>query len=64
MAFVVKLLDSGGALEPRWVMIMRGRGLGPREEATVFPDREAADEEAKKWQAMTPKVFSVIVEPA
>jgi hypothetical protein len=45
-------------------MIMRGRGLGPREEATVFPDREAADEEAKKWQAMTPKVFSVIVEPA
>ena len=62
MAFVVKLLHSEGAFEPRWVMTTHGRGFGPRESATVFPDREAADEEAEAWKAMTPKVFSVVVE--
>ncbi len=60
--YVVKLLDSEGALEPRWAFADRGRGFGPREGATVFPDREAADEEAEVWKAMSPKVFSVVVE--
>jgi hypothetical protein len=62
MAFVVKLLNSDVASQPRWVMTTPGRGFGPREGATVFPDREAADEEAEAWKAMTPKVFSVVVE--
>jgi hypothetical protein len=61
--YVVKLLDSEGALEPRWVSTEHGRGFGLREAATVFPDREAADEEAEAWSAMSPK-FSVVVEPA
>jgi hypothetical protein len=65
MAFVVKLLHSEGAFEPRWVVTTtHGQGFGPREEATVFPDRQPADEEAEAWMAMTPKVFSVVVEPA
>ncbi len=62
MGFVVKLVNSDGASEPRWVIDKLGRGFGPREGATVFPDRETADEEAEAWKAMTPKVFSVVVE--
>jgi hypothetical protein len=61
--YVVKLLDTAGTSEPRWVMIMRGRGFGSREAATVFPDREAAQSEAEIWKAMSPKAFSVVVEP-
>ena len=60
--YVVKLLDNKGALEPRWVTNDGGRGYGPREGATVFPDHEAAEEEAEVWKAMSPKVFSVVVE--
>jgi hypothetical protein len=62
MAFVVQLQNSDSASEPRWVVNARGRGFGSREEATVFPDREAADAEAEAWKAMRQKVFSVIVE--
>jgi hypothetical protein len=62
--YVVKLLDNNGTLEPRWVMTEGGRGFGTREGATVFPDREAADSESEIWKAMSPKVFSVVVEPA
>jgi hypothetical protein len=41
-----------------------GRGLGSRENATVFPDREAANAEAKIWQALSTQAFTVVVEPA
>ena len=64
MAFVVKLLNSDSASQPRWVINMLGRGYGSREEATVFPDRYAADEEAEAWKAMKQSVFSVVVEAA
>ena len=64
MAFVVKLLSSDSASQPRWVTTMLGRGFGSREEATVFPDRYAADEEAEAWKAMNQKVFSAVVEVA
>ena len=40
------------------------RGLGTREHATAFPDREAALTEAKIWKAISETAFSVIVEPA
>jgi len=45
-------------------MAGRGRGLGSRENATVFPDREAAVSEAKIWQALSTQAFSVVVEEA
>jgi hypothetical protein len=64
MAFVVKLLNSDGVSEPRWVITDHGRGFGHREAATVFPDGEAADDEAAVWQAIKQKAFSVVVEPA
>jgi hypothetical protein len=64
MAFVVKLLNSDGSSEPRWVMTAFGLGFGCRETATAFPDRESAEEEAGKWKAMRQNVFSVVVEPA
>jgi hypothetical protein len=62
--YVVKLRDSEGALEPRWVTTDGGRGFGTREGATVFPDHESADSDADMWKAMAQNVFSVIVEPA
>jgi hypothetical protein len=61
--YVVKLLDTESASEPRWVSTEHGQGFGPREAATVFPDRESANSEAETWWAMSPK-FSVVVEPA
>jgi hypothetical protein len=62
--FVVKLVYDDAAIAPRWVKAGSGRGLGLREQATVFPDHEAAQSEADLWQAITPKTFSVLVEPA
>jgi hypothetical protein len=58
----VKLLNSDGAAESRWVVTTPGRGFGSREEATVFPDREAADPEAEAWMAMKQEALSVVVE--
>jgi hypothetical protein len=62
--YVVKLVDTEGALEPRWVTTVGGRGFGTREGATVFPDREAADSEAEIWKSISARPFSVVVEPA
>jgi hypothetical protein len=62
--YVVKLVYANRALEWRWVMAGRGRGLGSRENATVFPDRAAAVSEAKIWQALSTQAFSVVVEEA
>jgi hypothetical protein len=62
--YVVKLVDNKGVLAPRWVTTQGGRGFGTREGATVFTDQEAAESESEIWKAMTPKVFSVVVEPA
>jgi hypothetical protein len=61
--FVVRLISNNDAVEPLWVMAERGRGLGTRERATVFPDREAAMAEAKFWKAKSETAFSVVVEP-
>jgi hypothetical protein len=62
MAFVFKLLNSDSASESRGVVTTLGRGFGSREEATVFPDREAADAEAEAWKAMKQEALSVVVE--
>jgi len=62
--FVVKLVYDDAAIAPSWVKAGSGRGLGLREEATVFRDHEAAHSEAERWQAMAPNTFSVVVEPA
>jgi hypothetical protein len=64
MGYVVKLLDDNRKMDPRWVTTEGGRGFGTREGATVFPDREAAESEAKVWKAMPRIPFSVVVEPA
>jgi hypothetical protein len=65
-AYVVKLLYDNTAAKPLWVMAEHGRGLGSsRETATVFPNRAAADAEAKIWKALpSPAAFTVVVEPA
>jgi hypothetical protein len=63
-AHVVKLLYHNAAVKPRWVMAGSGRGLGPRDTATIFPDLKAAHAEAQIWKALSETVFSVIVEPA
>jgi hypothetical protein len=62
--YVVKLLYDNISVKPRWVMAGSGRGLVSRENATVFPDREAAMSEAKIWKALATTAFSVIVENA
>lgn len=62
--YVVKLVYDKSAIKPRWVMTERGRGLGVRENATVFPDQEAAESEAKLWKGLAAIAFSVVVEPA
>jgi hypothetical protein len=64
MGFVVKLVYTDDTIEPLWVRAGSGRGLGMREHATVFPDREAATAEAKIWKAISETTFAVIVEPA
>jgi hypothetical protein len=64
MGYVVKLLDDTGKMDPRWVKTDGGRSFGTREGATLFPDREAAESEAKVWEAMPRIPFSVVVEPA
>jgi hypothetical protein len=63
-SYVVKLRYENTAIKPRWVMAGSGRGLVARENATVFPDREAAMSEAKIWEALSTKAFSVSVETA
>jgi hypothetical protein len=60
--YVVKLVYDNRDVEARWVMADAGRGLVSRENATVFPDREAAMSEAKIWQALSATAFCVIVE--
>ena len=62
--YVVKLLYDNDAIKPRWVMAGSGRGLGPREHATVFPDHEAAMSEAKIWKRIPATAFAVVIEPA
>jgi hypothetical protein len=61
--FVVKLVYANVDVKRRWVMVGAGRGLGSRENATVFPDREAAESEATLWKALSTTAFSVVVEP-
>jgi len=63
-AYLVKLLYENIDVKPRWVMAGNGRGLGSREQATVFPNRAAANAEAKIWEALSERAFSVVVEPA
>src|SRR5580704_6774763 len=62
--FVVKLVYDKAILVPRWVNADMGRGLGTREDATVFPDHESAQAEAELWKALATETFTVVVEPA
>jgi hypothetical protein len=65
MAFVVKLVYDDGTISPSWVLLETGRRLAvPRERATVFPDHDAAHSEAQVWKVMSPRTYSVIVDPA
>jgi hypothetical protein len=65
MAFVVRLVYDAVATAPSWVLLETGRRLVvPRDRATVFPDHDAAHEEAKLWKVMSPKAYSVFVDPA
>ncbi len=62
--FVIRLIYTNDAVEPLWVRAGSGRGLGTREHATIFPDREVATAEAKIWKAISETAFAVIVEHA
>ncbi len=62
--YVVKLVYDNRSVKPRWVMAGSGRGLVSRENATVFPDCEAAMAEAKIWKALSTQAFSIVVETA
>jgi|HubBroStandDraft_6_1064221.scaffolds.fasta_scaffold54399_2 hypothetical protein len=62
--YVVKLIYDNATVKPRWVMAGRGRGLGTREHATVFPDRKAATAEARIWEVLSNTAFTVVIEPA
>jgi hypothetical protein len=62
--YVVKLVYGTKTIASRWVMAGRGRGLGSRENATVFTDRKAANAEAKIWEALSTQAFDVVVDPA
>ncbi len=63
-AYVVKLVYANRDIEARWVMAGDGRGLVTRENATVFPDREAAMSEAQIWESLSNTAFSVVIESA
>jgi hypothetical protein len=63
--YVVKLVYDDVTAEPSWVLVETGRRLVvPRDRATVFPDHEAAHSEATIWKVMSPKAYSVFVDPA
>jgi hypothetical protein len=65
MAFVVRLVFDDVAVAPSWVLVETGRRLVvPRERATVFPDHESAHLEARIWRVMSPRAYSVFVDPA
>jgi hypothetical protein len=65
VAFVVRLVYDDVAAASSWVLLETGRRLAvPRERATVFVDHDAAHAEAKIWKVMSPKAYSVFVEPA
>jgi hypothetical protein len=65
MPFVVKLVYDDGAIAPSWVLIERSRRLAaPRERATVFEDHETARAEAQVWKVISPRTYSVFVDPA
>jgi hypothetical protein len=62
--YVVKIVyDSLGTL-PRWVRNGSGKGIGPREHATVFPNFESANDEAQVWKAIRGSEMTVLIEPA
>ena len=62
--YVVKLVYGNREVESRWVVAGTGRGLVSRERATVFPDREAAESEAKIWKGLSGAAFSAVIENA
>ena len=65
MAFVVKVVYDDVATPPSWVLVATGRRLvATRERATVFPSHNAAHLEAAIWKVMSPKAYSVFVDPA
>jgi hypothetical protein len=65
VAFVVRLVYDDVAAVSSWVLLETGRRLTvPRERATVFADHEAAHAEAKLWRVMSPRAYSVFVDPA
>lgn len=65
MPFVVKLVYDDGAIAPSWVLHETGRRLVvPRERATLFPDHAAAHSEAQVWKVISPRTYSVLVDPA
>jgi hypothetical protein len=65
MAFVVRLVYDDSATAPAWVLVETERRLVvPRERATVFADHQSAHAEAQVWKAMSPRAYSVFVDPA
>jgi hypothetical protein len=64
MGFVVRV--SSKLSNPRWLGADEDGtpDFGPRDQATVFPTREAADREAKRWSALLEPALTVAVESA
>ncbi len=64
MGFVVKI--SSKQLDPHW-LITDSDGIpgdfGAHDEAIVFPTREIAERQAKRWAAVFEPAMSVVVEP-
>jgi hypothetical protein len=63
LGFVVKI--GSKVTEPRWLIADPDgtpSDFGPRAEAIVFPTRELAESQAKRWAPILEPAISVIIE--
>lgn len=66
--FVIKAIPKTPSAGPQWLSEPSDDSafefFGPREKAWVFPTRDAAETEAKRWRSLLELALSIVVEPA
>ena len=66
--FVIKAVPKGGDSGPQWLSVPTEDSafefFGPRQKAWVFPTKEEATAEAKRWSALLHPALEIVVERA
>jgi hypothetical protein len=66
--FVIKAVPRLPSSGPQWLSVPSDDSafefFGPREKAWVFPTRDEAAAEAKRWMTLLEPALSIVVEPA